>query len=187
MPILILAIIPINNYKSIIIYSSILIALGIIIRGVILSKISLIMDIMLENGVPGGIYLEQEESISEIGSKIWLLIDYGMTGGIILLKLMVLKFIFFSRKEFNLLDKLMFNTLFWSTFISISILLMGLPDRTIAYRCGSIGHIPMCYMWGLLSNINYNKYLENRKYLLFIVVVLFLLQNVYIRGIYNRI
>lgn len=186
-PILILSIIPLNNGRIIIIYATSLIVFGLIIRGVIFSNISLIMDIMLDNGVPGGSYLEYDKSISEVGNKLWLLIDYVMTGCIFLLKLAILKLIFLSKKEFNPLDKLMFHILFWSTFIAISILSIGLPDRTIAYRCGTIGDLPMCYLWGLLPNINYCKYKKNRKYLLFIIIVMFLFQNIYIRGIFNRV
>lgn len=186
-PILICCIIPLKNNKIITLLGISILGIGVILHVLVFSNLSELIDYMWKNNISGSSYIGNEDSISDRGNIIWSIIYIVSITGVYFLKLLILFVLYKSRIHFNGVNSIMYKIVLWSTLFSFSILLIGLPDNTIAYRCSTIGDIPLCYLWSNFPKINISKYQKYKIYLLTTVIILFITQNIYIRGLMNRI
>lgn len=165
----------------------ILTTFAIIINAILSSDLSFISEYMIAEDIGGVYYLVNEQSISETGNIIWLIIDIVTHSTVLLLSIIILILLWKYYSNFSSLQRVQYNLLFWTTAISFSIILTGLPDRTVAYRCAAIGEISLCYCWAILPIENNKLYRKYKPILLCMLLLLFLFRNIYIRGILNRI
>lgn len=175
-----------SKYTILLILTS-LCAIAMLINTLIHSELGVIINLMQDQQISGSAYLNHEDSVSEHGNIIWKILEIFTQGVKYILSVVVLLGLWKNRFSFNRLQKYMYNLLFWSTAVSIAILLTGIPDRAIAYRCASVGQIALCYCWSSYSLIDFDNYKKRRPVLILLLLIFLLTQNIFIRGLLNRV
>lgn len=180
--IILFLIIPLNlNKKNVRFILILFLFLSISVRFILQNHFAEFINMIDET--EGHYYIEKKEGYNSTGSIIWQFIyAYQQITTIILSIYILLK----TNKHYvlscRLIDKIMYQILFWLTLFVCFYYMLGLPDITIGSRILSITTIPLAYFICLLQQ--YNKISVRQKNFFIIWSLVYLMfNNAYIIGV----
>lgn len=171
-PLFFLLMIPITK-KSTYLIGTILFIGAILVKSLIINNIPIIYDYLSNANIAGAIYLTHEENLNTTGNVIWEIIPVIFKSILYILSIFTLVRLGKKQEFMSAKHKMQYRLLFWTTTISIALLLIDLPDPAISTRIFILGSlIALPYLISDNSAIILQRKGEKRYFIMILLVYL---------------